>query len=388
MNGIVRRIYLDHSATTPADERVVVAMTEFLLSQFGNPSSAHSFGREARDAVEEARLQVANMIGAARDEVFFTSGGTEADNLAIFGVMQAGDKRHLITSTIEHSAVLAPARELQRQGFEVTFLSPDAFGLIDPESVRASIRPDTGLISIMHANNEIGTINPIGEIGRVASASNIPFHTDAVQSFGKVPIDVRAMKIDLLSLSSHKIYGPKGVGALYLRQGIPFQPRQFGGHQERNVRPGTENVQGFVGLGTATAICASLMTNESERLTKLAGDFFSMLYEALGGITLNGHPNNRLPGNVNVSFTGVEAEALLISLDLEGIAVSTGSACSTGSAEPSHVLTGIGLTAEEANSTLRISLGRGTTRMDLDYAAKVIIDAVQRLREMSGWGGV
>jgi cysteine desulfurase len=382
----MNRIYFDHSATTPVDERVVITMNEFMLEKFGNPSSIHSFGREARQAVEEAREAVAGLISAAPEDIFFTSGGTESDNLALLGYAQLHqeDGGHVIVSAIEHPAILNTADELERLGFRVSRVKPDHFGQIQPEAVAEAIERDTILISVMHVNNEVGTVNDLKTISQVAHDHEVIFHTDAVQSFGKLPIDVSTMDIDMLSLSGHKIYGPKGIGALFIRKGIGLHQRQFGGHQESGVRAGTENLPGIIGLGRAASICRKEMANETLKLVELREELYSRLNEALDEITLNGHPTQRLAGNLNVTFNGIEGEALLMALDLEGIAVSSGSACSSGSTKPSHVLTAIGLSEEEAHSTLRITLGRGNTFRDIDYAAKVIADAVVRLRVMSG----
>jgi len=379
-------IYLDHSATTPVDERVVVAMNEFMLEKFGNPSSLHSFGRTARAALDQARNQTASLIGAKPENLYFTSGGTEADNLALLGIskLRKSQGDHVIVSQIEHSAVLNAASELERHRFRVTRVAPDRNGTITPEAVVAAMEDGTILVSIMHVNNEVGTVNDITAIAEVVHARGALFHTDAVQSFGKLEIDVNAMGIDLLSLSGHKIYGPKGIGALYVRNGLEIGARQFGGHQESGVRPGTENLPGIVGLGVAAAICSEEMKNEADRLLELRDEFYSRLVEDLDDVLLNGHPTNRLPGNLNVSFLGVEGDSLLQALDLEGIAVSTGSACSSGSTKPSHVLTAIGLTDEEAHSSLRLTLGRSTSMQDVIYASRVISDQVSRLREMAG----
>lgn len=382
----MNRIYFDHSATTPVDERVVVEMNEFMLEKFGNPSSIHSFGREARAAMDDARQFVATLIGADSDEVYFTSGGTEADNLALLGYAtrhrDQGD--HVVVSTVEHPANLSAAAELERLGFSVTRVKPDRQGTITPEAVAAAMTERTILVSIMHVNNEVGTVNDIAAIGARARSRGALFHTDAVQSFGKLPINVREMNLDMLSLSAHKIYGPKGVGAIFVRRGMELNARQFGGHQESGLRSGTENITGIIGLGKAAAICAEEMEPEARRQAELRDELFSRLSEGLDDITLNGHPTSRLPGNLNVTFHGVEGEALLVALDLEGIAVSSGSACSSGSTKPSHVLTAIGLTEQEAHSTLRITLGRGNTKGDIEYAARVMIDTVARLRRVAG----
>ena len=380
------RIYFDHSATTPVDERVVVTMNEFMLEKFGNPSSIHGFGREARRALEEARATIAGMLNCSDDEVYFTSGGTEADNLALIGysLYHRNDGDHVIISNIEHPAVLKAADELERLGFAVTRIPADRYGSVFPEAILEALTDRTILVSAMHINNEIGTVNDIGAIGSMLRQRGIRFHTDAVQSFGKAPLDVQAMGIDILSLSSHKIYGPKGVGAIYIRKGIEIQPRVYGGHQERGIRSGTENLPGIIGLGKAASICRDEMDSEAQRLSQLRDGMYTRFSEEMSDVSLNGHPTKRLPGNLNLSFHGVEGEALLVALDLEGIAVSSGSACSSGSTQPSHVLTAIGLPPEEAQATLRITLGRSNTDNDVEYAIRVIIDNVNRLREMSG----
>jgi len=380
------RIYLDHSATTPVDERVVVAMNEYMLERFGNPSSLHSFGRDARAALDEARLRVAELLNADPATLYFTSGGTEADNLALIGYCNRNRERgdHLIVSSLEHSAVLSTAAYLEQNGFRVTRVEPGADGIITADAIETAMEPGTLLVSVMHVNNEIGTINDIAAITAVVHQHGAIFHTDAVQSFGKIEIDVTAMGVDLLSLSAHKIYGPKGIGALYVRNGIELQPRQFGGHQEDGIRSGTENMPGIVGLGVASMLCSEEMTAEAARLAGLRDELLSRLMEELDDVTLNGHPTKRLPGNLNVSFEGVEGDSLLQMLDLEGVAVSTGSACSSGSTRPSHVLSAIGLSDIEAHSSLRITLGRGNTDQDIEYAARVMIDAVTRLREIAG----
>lgn len=382
----MERIYFDHSATTPVDERVVVAMNEAMLEEFGNPSSIHSFGQRAKAVLDKARGQVARLLNAAPDEIYFTSGGTEADNIALIGTAlhQRARGGHIVISDIEHAAVRASALELERQGFSVSRVKPDRLGQITPDAVRECMRPDTILVSVMHCNNEFGTINDIAAISKVAHSYGALFHTDAVQSFGKIPIDTQTMNIDLLSLSGHKIYGPKGIGALFIRKGVRVIPRQFGGHQESGIRPGTENVGGIVGLGRAAEICSKEMSSEGERLTGLRNELLCRIEEELDGVTLNGHPEKRLPGNLNLTFHGVEGEAFLIALDMEGIAVSTGSACSSGSAQPSQALLALGLSPEEANSTIRFSLGRSNTDQDIAYAAKIIVDAVRRLRAMTG----
>ncbi len=382
----MKRIYLDHSATTPVDARVAAVIKEYLLEDFGNPSSIHSFGRETKDALEDARARVAGLLNCRPDEIYFTSGGTEADNLALIGYAlkhrQHGE--HIVVGGIEHPAVKNSAAELEARGFRITEVKPDRYGEVKPEAVGEALTDDTIIASIMHVNNEIGTINDIGAIGSLCRKHGVTFHTDTVQSYGKVHIDVQAMNVDMASVSSHKIYGPKGVGALYMRQGIEVQPRTFGGHQENGIRVGTENLPGIVGLGRAAEICAAEIDDEAQRLSSLRDSLYHQITEKLESISLNGHPTRRLPGNLNLIFHGVEGEALLMLLDQRGIAVSSGSACSSGSTSPSAVLTGIGLSDEEAQSSIRITIGRENTKDDIDYAADVFVDSVKRLRSMAG----
>lgn len=382
----MKRIYFDHCATTPVDTRVAAVVNEYLLDKFGNPSSHHSFGVEAREGLEAARASVASLLNCSPGEVYFTSGGTEADNIALIGyALQHRDKGdNILIGSIEHPAVLNSVDELERNGFRVTRVAADRYGEIKPEAVAEALTDQTIIVSVMHINNEIGTINDIGAIGALCHERGVTFHTDSVQSFGKVPIDVQGMHLDMASISSHKIYGPKGVGAIYIRKGMEVHPLIFGGHQENGVRVGTENLPGIIGLGKAAEICAVEMDLEASRLGDLRNKLFHLITDELDDVTLNGHPDRRLPGNLNLTFHGVEGEALLTALDLKGIGVSSGSACSSGSAEPSNVLTGIGLSAEEAQSTLRITLGRENTIDEIEYAAKVMISTVQRLRSMAG----
>ncbi|MFH1862398.1 MAG: cysteine desulfurase family protein [bacterium] len=381
----MKRYYFDHSATTRVEAAVTQAMLRVMREQFGNPSSVHSFGREARVILEEAREKLARMLNAEAAELFFTSGGTEADNLALIGVMEANRERgdHLITSKIEHHAILDTAEFLERNGYRVSYVSPDPYGMISPEAVLEAITPRTVMISIMHVNNETGTINPIEEIGNIARTHNLIFHTDAVQSFGKLPINVQRMNLDLLSLSSHKIYGPKGSGALYIRKGIKITPRTFGGHQERNIRTGTENFPGLVGLVAAAEICEREMQSEAERLQALRDKLFAGLQDQIPDIRLNGHPVNRLPGINNISFGGVEGEALMLALDLKGIAASTGSACSSGHVNASHVLLAMGIPPEIAQGSIRFSLGRENDAQSVDFALSIVPEIVHNLRAMS-----
>lgn len=379
-------VYLDYNATTPVDARVLEAMLPYFGEAFGNASSIHSAGQHARAAVDRARESVAALLGASPAEIVFTSGGTEADNLALLGcaaAIQPATKKHVITTAIEHHAVLNACQELERRGVEVTYVRADADGIVDPDAIRRALKPGTVLISLMHANNEIGTIQPVEEIGRIAAEADIYFHSDAVQSAGKLPIDVNRLGVDLLSISAHKIYGPKGVGALYVRPGTPLEPLLFGGHHERDRRPGTENVSGIVGLGKAAELARIHLHEDSARLSALRDRLEDALLEAIPNTCVNGNRQRRVSNTVNVTFPGAGGEALLIALDLEGIACSTGAACSSGSVEPSHVLTAIGLSDDEARSTLRFSLGRNTKPEEIETAIRVIPRAVGRIRALS-----
>jgi len=381
----MKRIYLDYAATTPTHPEVVKAMLPYFTDAFGNPSSIHSLGQETKAAIEEARDKVARLIGARSEEIVFTSGGTEADNFAVKGVAYANRQRgnHIITTSIEHHAVLEPCKFLEGQGFEVTYLPIDKYGLVDPEDVRKAITDKTVLISVMHANNEIGTIEPIPEIAKIAQRQEIYFHTDAVQTIGHIPVNVDALGVDLLSISAHKIYGPKGIGALYIRKGTRIVPFMHGGEQERGRRASTENVPAIVGFGKAVEIAESEMQDEMERLTSLRDELIRGLFERMEGIYLNGHPSQRLPSNVNISVEFVEGESMAISLDLDGIAASTGSACASNAVEASHVLLALGLPAWLCHGSLRLSLGRETTREDMERVLEVLPRIVSRLRAMS-----
>lgn len=380
----MRRVYLDHSATTPLRPEVVEAMQVALTEQFGNPSSIHSFGRAAKKLIEEAREQVALLIGAKPEEIVFTSGGTEADNMAVIGAALANQKKgkHIITSSIEHHALLDSCHWLEKNGFEVTYLPVDRDGLVRVEDVLAAIRDDTILISIMHVNNEVGTIQPIEEIGKIAKERGIIFHSDAVQSVGKIPVDVNDLQVDLLTLSAHKIYGPKGIGALYIRKGTKIQPIHFGGGQERKRRPGTENVPGIVGFGKACELARRDLPEE-QKLAVLRDKLIDGLLERIPDCQLNGHRTKRVPTNVNVSIRYVEGESMLLSLDLVGIAASSGSACTSGSLDPSHVLLAMGICHEIAHGSLRMTLGRDNTEEDIDYVLEHLPKIVERLRKMS-----
>ncbi|MGH9735574.1 MAG: cysteine desulfurase family protein [Candidatus Acidiferrales bacterium] len=379
-------IYLDYNATTPLDPRVLEAMLPCMQGTFGNASSIHSAGQHARAAVDRARESVAALIGANPAEIVFTGGGTEANNLALLGLVSAVSappKKHVITTAIEHHAVLNACQELERRGLDVTYVDARSNGVVDAQDVRRAITPHTILISVIHANNEIGTIQPIEEIGRIAAEADIYCHCDAVQSAGKLRTDVNRLGVDLLSISAHKFYGPKGVGALYVRPGTPLEPLFFGGHHERDRRPGTENVAGIVGIGKAAELARTHLDEDTARISALRDRVEAALLDSIPNAQVNGSRAQRVCNTTNITFTGAGGEALLIALDLEGIACSTGAACSSGSVEPSHVLTAIGLSDDEARSTLRFSLGRDTTADEIEAAVKVIPRVVERLRSLS-----
>jgi len=381
----MRSIYLDHAATTPTRSEVVKSMLPYFTDAFGNPSSIHSYGQEAKGAVEEARTKVAELIGARSEEIVFTSGGTEADNFALKGVAYANEHKgnHVITTTIEHHAVLEVCKFLGRRDFKITRLPVDKYGLVDPDDVRKAITDKTILISVMHANNEVGTIEPVEEIGRIARAAGVYFHSDAVQTVGHIPVNVDKLKVDLLSISAHKLYGPKGAGALYVRKGTKLVSLMHGGEQEKRRRAGTENVPAIVGLGKAVELAGQEIGKEAERLAYLRDKLIEGLGEKIDHTRLNGHPTRRLPNNVNVSIDFVEGESLLLNLDLEGICASTGSACSSASPEPSHVLLALGLPTEQAHGSLRFTLGRENTEADVERVLGVLPGIVARLRAMS-----
>lgn len=379
----IRQVYMDHGATTPLRKEALEAMLPFFESYYGNPSSLHRPGREVRQSLEEAREKTAGALGAAPGEIYYTSGGTEANNIAILGsAKKRAFKGHVITSAIEHHAVLDVCRDLEKQGHLVTFLPVDKYGRVDPESVREAITPETFLITIMAANNEIGTLQPVREIGTIAREKGVYFHTDAVQMVGRLEVDVHDMNIDFLSLSAHKFNGPKGVGALFMRSGIKIDPLYRGGGQERKLRPGTENVPGIVGLARALELSVAEMPQKKNCLENMRDRLITGLLE-IEDVFLNGHREERLPGNVNVSFMHIEGESVLLSLDLEGIAASSGSACSSGSLEPSHVLSAIGLDHYTAHGSLRFSLGLGNTEADVDYLLEKIGPVVEKLRAIS-----
>ena len=381
----MKRVYLDYAATTPTDPAVVEAMTPYFTEMFGNPSSIYSYGQEAKGAIEEARAKVADLIGGRDEEIVFTSGGTEADNFALTGVALANESRgnHIITSPIEHHAVIETAKFLENRGFRLTYLPVDEYGLVNPGDVKKAITDKTILISIMHANNEMGTIEPIAEIGRVAKEAGVYFHTDAVQTVGHIPVDVNELGVDLLSMSAHKVYGPKGVGALYIRKGVRLAPFLHGGEQERRRRAGTENVPGIVGFGKAVELTRQAISVEMERLTDLRDNLIKGLLERIDHVRLNGHPVMRLPNNVNIGVGYVEGESMCLNLDLEGICISTGSACASSSLEPSHVLLAMGLSHEQAHSSLRFSLGRWTSQEEIERVWDVLPRVVAKLRAMS-----
>lgn len=382
---MVKSIYLDNSATTPLKKEVLDEMLPYLTEHYGNPSSIYRIGREAKAAIETARKKVAAALGAEPKEIFFTGCGTEADNWAIKGIAQAKAKkgRHIITSAIEHHAVLHTLESLEKQGYEVTYLDVDEYGKISLDELKKAIRPDTILITIMTANNEVGTIQPIADIGAIAKENGVLFHTDAVQAIGSMAIDVKAMNIDLLSLSAHKFGGPKGVGAMYARQNVLPAVFMHGGAQERARRAGTENVASIVGLGKAIELATKDIAGKTAKIRALRDRLLKEIPERIPYIKLNGHPTDRLPGNVNFSFNFIEGEALLLMLDLNGIAASSGSACTSGSLDPSHVLLALGLPHEIAHGSLRLSIGEMNTEEDIDYVLEVLPGIVQRLRDMS-----
>jgi cysteine desulfurase len=382
----MKRIYLDHAATTPLDPQVLEKMTPYLTEYFGNPSSIHAFGRETRKAIEDARAIVAKEIGAdGPQEIIFTGGGSESDNLAIKGVALANRERgnHIITSSIEHHAVFDTAHFLEKMGFKVTYLPVDGDGLVRVEDLVNSLTDQTILVSIMHANNEVGTIQPVAEIGKILRERKILFHTDAVQSVGTIPVNVKDLSVDLLSMAAHKLYGPKGVGALYVRKGVKLTPLIHGGAQERNRRAGTENVAGIVGLAKALQLANEQIGVNQPRITELRDYLIDNVLKRFEHVRLNGHRTKRLPGNANFSFEFIEGESLLLNLDLKGIAASSGSACTSGSLEPSHVLLGMGICHEIAHGSLRLTIGKENSKEEMDYVLEVLPEIVNKLRDMS-----
>ncbi len=381
----MRTIYLDNNATTKTDEQVVEAMMPYLLERYGNPSSIYKIGRESKRAVEEAREKVAQVLNCEASEIYFTSGGSESDNTAIRGIAYSYIKKgkHIITSKIEHPAVLETCKQLEKEGFEVTYIGVKENGIVDLEELKKAIKPTTTLITIMFANNEIGTLQPVEEIGRIAKENNVIFHTDSVQAVGSVEIDVKKLNIDSLSLSAHKFYGPKGVGALYVKKGLQFNKFINGGHQERNKRAGTENVAGIVGLAKAMELAYSNLEEHNKKIKELRDYYVNQIKEKIPYIKINGDMEKRLPGNSNISFRFIEGESLLLNLDLKGICASSGSACTSGSLDPSHVLLAIGLPHEIAHGSLRISIGKYNTKEEIDYVVENLVEIVGRLREMS-----
>ena len=383
----MNRVYLDHNATTGVAPEVLDAVLPFLSGEYGNAASIHTFGQKARGAVESAREQVAALIGARAQEIVFTSGGTEADNHAIFGVAAAAassaSRPHVVTTSIEHEAVLNSCQALEKQGAEVTYLAVDREGRVQPEELRQALRKETVLITIMHANNELGTVQPLDEIGRIAAEADVCFHTDAVQSAGKLPINVNALGVDLLALSGHKFYAPKGIGALYIRGGTRLRQFLYGGHHQRGFRPGTENVPGIVGLGKAAELARQSLGQDATRISALRDRLEQGIAAQVPHSRVNAAHAPRTPNTANITFHGIEGEALVIALDLKGLACSTGAACSSGSVEPSHVLTAIGLPPEEARASLRFSLGRHTSAADIDFALQIVPATVNQLRELS-----
>lgn len=385
----MRRIYLDYAATTPVHPEVVKGMLPYFNGSFGNPSSRYSYGREAKKAIEGARDKVADLIDAQREEIVFTSGGTEANNFAIKGVAYANNHkgRHIITTSIEHQAVLEPCKFLEERGFTVTYLPTDEYGLVNPQCVKEAITDETILISVMHANNEVGTIEPIAEIGKIAKEKEITFHTDGVQTVGHIPVDAGKLGVDLLSMSAHKLYGPKGIGALYIRKGTKLIPFMHGGEQERKQRAGTENVPGIVGFGKAAEFARAEMGEEAKRLTLLRNKLIDGLLEQIDHTCLNGHPTKRLPNNVNVSIEFIERELMLQELESLGICASAGTACSSSKPEPSRVLVALGLPREQTSSSLRFTLGRETTEDDIEQVLEVLPQTVDKVRVMSEFLG-
>ena len=379
------KVYMDNGATTRVTEEVFAAMQPYFCQIYGNPSSVHGFGREARKAVEAARAQVAKAIGAEPREIYFTGCGTESDNWALRGAAYANAKKgkHIITTAIEHHAVLHTCRQLEKEGFEVTYLPVDSCGLVTPEQLEVAMRPDTVLVSVMYANNEIGTIEPIQELAAVAKKHGALFHTDAVQAIGHVEIDVKAQQIDMLSLSGHKFHAPKGIGALYVRHGVRLQRLMEGGAQERGQRPGTENLAGIVGLGKAIELATCDIPARAAKMSAIRDHMIERIMNEIPHVQLNGHPTRRMCGNVNVSFYFIESESVLLHLDLRGVAASSGSACTSGSLDPSHVLLAIGVSHEHANGSIRLSLSDENTMEEADYVVDCLVETVARLRAMS-----
>ncbi|MBQ8379958.1 MAG: cysteine desulfurase NifS [Clostridia bacterium] len=381
----MKSIYLDNAATTKLDEEVLQEMLPYLRENYGNASSIYELGRESRKAVEDAREKFAKVLNCKPNEIYFTAGGSESDNTAIKGIAKAnkGKGNHIITSKIEHPAVLETCKQLEKEGFEVSYISVDEDGILNLDELKNNIKPTTILITVMFANNEIGTIQPIEEIGKIAKENNIYFHTDAVQAVGSVKIDVQKLNIDALSLSGHKFYGPKGIGALYVKTGVKFEKFVDGGHQERNKRAGTENVAAIVGMGKAFEMAYDNLEEHNKKIKELRDYYVEQVKEKIPYIKINGDMEKRLPGNSNISFRFIEGEGLLLNLDLKGICASSGSACTSGSLEPSHVLLAIGLPHEIAHGSLRISIGKYNTKEEIDYLVENLVNIVNRLRDMS-----
>ena len=378
------KVYLDHAATTPTDKDVLKEMIPFFTENFGNASSLHKWGQDAKKALEDSRRKIADLINATPEEIVFTAGGSESDNLAIKGILKANkEKNHIITTDIEHHAVHTTAKELEKEGFNITFIKVDEKGIVNPDDVKEAITDKTALVSIMHANNEIGTIQPIEEIGKICKSKNIIFHTDAVQTVGKIPVDVNELNVDLLSASAHKLYGPKGIGFLYVRRGTRISPLIQGGNHESGKRSGTENIPGIVGFGKACELAKERMSEEIKKEIELSNYLIKNILENIEGSHLNGHPIKKLPGTNNFRFDLIEGEALIMLLNEKGIAASTGSACSTKSLTPSHVLTALGLKHEQTHGSLRLSLGKDNTIEEMDYVIECLKEAVKRLRQIS-----
>ncbi len=381
----MKKIYLDYAATTPCDPEVLKAMEPYFFEKCGNASSMHAWGQEAKQGIEESRQKLASLIGAQPEEIVFTSGGTESNNLAVKGAAFALQKKgnHIITTTIEHHAITEPCKFLEKHGFAVTSVGVDKYGVVSPEDIKKAITDKTILISVMHANNEIGTIEPIADIGKIAREKGIYFHTDAVQTVGHIPINVNELNVDLLSLSAHKFYGPKGVGALYVRKGTRIETFMHGGDQERGRRGSTYNTPGIVGLGKAVELCKMTMRGEAAIQSGLRDRLIKTFMKEIPGVILNGHPSNRLPNNANLSFRFIEGESILLNLDMLGMAVSTGSACTSSALEPSHVLLAIGHSHETAHGSIRMSMGRWTKEEDIDQIIDALPKIVKKLRDMS-----
>jgi cysteine desulfurase len=381
----MKRIYLDHNATTPVHPEVLEAMLPYFKDKFGNPSSIHGFGREAKVALEEAREKVAQLLGVSSSEIFFTAGGTESDNLAVKGTAFANRNKgkHIITSRIEHHAILESCKFLEKEGFNVTYLPVDSKGVVYPEDLQKAVQNDIILVSIMYVNNEVGSIQPMEDISRIVKDKGIYLHTDAVQALGKIPIDVRKLNVDMLSMSGHKIYGPKGVGAIYIRKGVRITPWSHGGHHERSRRAGTENIPGIVGFAKAVELTLRELDDQNRHLKNLTETFYRKLVETVPDVILNGDLNSRAVNTLNLSFKGVEGESIILSLDLKGVAVTSGSACTSGTLEPSHVLSAMGIAPEIAQGAIRFSFGRGNTMEDVEYVASILPEIVNRLRSMS-----